>query len=156
MEADNKILTSSDLDNLIKALDKWEAMTKEGADFFSTLPMKVRFIGGDDDDLEAASKSFKTHCDERAKHFETELASLREQTIFLRAKLRLGKRGREDEAIEQLFEQAAVPVEPVVAPEPVVDLETKAKLERAEFFIRDMGKGVWTYYEEFLKRDKES
>ena len=162
----------NDIDTLIDSMSDWEALGNQ--DYHLLNMVKNAPMPPEDHEAFEMMQNIKDHFLKREREIKESRETRQERATFLKAKLMLV---RTDMGIEQLFEMATDPI--VVSPEAkeespsnkarepargktleeaigsassVVDVQ-KA-LERAEYFIRDMG--VWSYYEKFLEGEKTS
>ena len=147
-----------DLDTLIEAMGDWEAVGNH--DYHVLNIIKNMPMPPEDHEAYEYAKDIKEHFLKREREINDRRAMRQEKATLLKAKLMLV---RADMAVSQLFEMsvdgttptAPAPKEnvaPVVQPQGGVDIlpsdEFKAKLELAEFFIRDLG--VWDHYAKYL------
>jgi hypothetical protein len=102
--------------------------------------------------------AIKNHFHNIEKDIKESRVTRQERAVFIRAKLMLVRR---DMGINQLFEMATEESAPTSVPVsskdqpvsiPVNKSDLAAKLEQAEFFIRDLG--VWDHYQKFLTEAK--
>ena len=146
--------TRVDLDTLIEAMGDWETMGNH--DFHVLGIIKNMPMPAEDHEAFEYIKEIKDHFLKREREINDSRMLRQERAILLKAKLILV---RSDMGVSQLFEMAGDPSDKGVsapketpapaAPASVKELaDLKKKLERAEFFIRDLG--TWTHYEKFL------
>lgn len=151
-----------DIEVLLEATSDWEAMGSQEWHLMNMV--KSAPMPPDDHEAYEMVAAIKEHFQKREKDIKESRITRQERAVFLKAKLMLVRR---DMGINQLFEMAAeetlpqdlaaksvdVPVtaddtEPVTIPVKA----TNTALERAEFFIRDLG--VWDHYQKFLAEQK--
>lgn len=153
-----------DLETLIEAMGDWESL---GNHEFHVLQM-VKNIPLPPEDHEAYEfiGKLKEHFRNRERSINDSRLTRQEKAVFLKAKLMMA---RKDLGINQLFDMAAeaaasepyeaetVPPEMGVSAAPAKaekKSEAAARLEAAEFFIKDLG--VWDHYQTFLADRKNS
>lgn len=159
--------TREDLETLLEAMGDWEML---GNHEFHVMSM-IRSAPMPPEDHEAyeVMEQIKEHFRKREKDIMASRAVRQEKAVFLKAKLMMV---RKDLGISALFDmsvntdpnspmpQPKVEAEPEAftpkakrvkpkADEAADETDYKAKLEAAEFFIKDLG--VWAHYEKFLK-----
>jgi hypothetical protein len=144
-----------DIETLLEAANDWESI---GSQEFHLMNM-VRSAPMPPDDHEAFEmvQAIKDHFKKRERDIKESRTTRQERAVFLKAKLMLVRR---DMGINQLFEMAtensevaSEVKETIPATEGIAALSgLAAKLERAEFFIRDLG--VWDHYEKFVSEIK--
>lgn len=142
-------LTAEDLELLIESLDDWELVGNQ--EYHIMHMVKNAPMPPQDHESFEMIKNVKEHFKQREKEINDTRKLRRERAIFLKAKLMLI---RTDGGVAELFQhaQSASPSEPKQAAEkPSGDLAHK--IERAEFFIKDVG--IWEHYQKFLTEDGE-
>lgn len=146
-----------DLETLLEAMGDWESLGNQEwhlAQMVRNSPMPP-----EDHEAYEMMQAVKEHFHRREKEIKANRETRQERAVFLKAKLMMVRR---DMGIDQLFEMATrTDLVEEVASEPEVKSEVKQatpvlsggedfqkRLERAEYFIRDLG--VWGHYEKFL------
>lgn len=145
-----------DIDTLIEAMSDWEAVGND--DFYRLIALKGAPSLPEDHEAYEFLENLKAQYKRREKNIMADRATRQEKTIFLKAKLMLV---RQDIGINQLFEVATETTpEPAKLENVPVSLVTdinnalKKKLERAEYFIKDLG--VWDHFQKFLTETAET
>jgi hypothetical protein len=152
-----------DIEVLLEATSDWEALGSQEWHLMNMV--KSAPMPPDDHEAYEMVSAIKEHFAKREKDIKESRVTRQERAVFLKAKLMLVRR---DMAVNQLFEMAvedtpqdvAAPVHVPVKCEnseavsiPVRSGDAAAALEKAEFFIKDLG--VWDHYQKFLK-EKEN
>lgn len=144
-----------DIETLLDAMNDWEALGSH--EWHMMTAVKNAPMPPEDHEAYEIFANVKEYFRKREKDIKESRITRQERAVFLKAKLMLVRR---DMGINQLFEMATEaelpPVEgatteaagPDVGPIPEFTLVDSAKLERAEFFIKDLG--VWDHYQKFL------
>jgi len=140
-----------DIELLLEATSDWEAL---GSQQFHLLNMvKAAPMPPEDHEAYEMMVAIKNHFHNIEKDIKESRVTRQERAVFIRAKLMLVRR---DMGINQLFEMATEESAPTSVPvsskDPVNKSDLAAKLEQAEFFIRDLG--VWDHYQKFLTEAK--
>ena len=146
-----------DIETLLEAMNDWE--TLGGQEFHLMNIVKSTPMPPEDHEAYEMVSMIKEHYAKREKDIKESRITRQERAVFLKAKLMLVRR---DMSVNQLFEMAtedapAVPVSEAktevgcseAKPAPFVQND----LQRAEFFIRDLG--VWDHYQKFLNEKHE-
>ena len=145
-----------DIELLLEATSDWEAL---GSQQFHLMNMvKAAPMPPEDHEAYEMMVAIKNHFHNIEKDIKESRVTRQERAVFIRAKLMLVRR---DMGINQLFEMATEESAPTSIPVsskdqpvsiPVNKSDLAAKLEQAEFFIRDLG--VWDHYQKFLTEAK--
>jgi hypothetical protein len=152
--------TRDDIETLIEAMGDWEMLGNH--EFHVMSMIKNAPMPPEDHEAYEALAQIKEHFQNRERDIMASRAVRQEKAVFLKAKLMLV---RSDLGITALFDmtsntdanspmpkkEEAKPVEPRVKrskSESSDQVDYKAKLEMAEFFIKDLG--VQSHYEKFL------
>ena len=155
----------ADIDTLIGSVDEWE--TSGNQEYHLLNMVKSAPMPPEDHEAFEMMSHIKEHFLKREREIKESRETRQEKATLLKAKLMLV---RTDMGIEQLFEMATEPIgtpvevkkEAPAKPKPTSENvegmmkkvglpsadEIKAALDKAEYFIKDMG--VWSYYEKFL------
>ena len=133
-------------------MNDWE--TLGGQEFHLMNMVKSAPMPPDDHEAYEMVAAIKEHFHKREKDIKESRVTRQERAVFLKAKLMLVRR---DMGINQLFEMATDDDAPVVATEKkseegCSESVEQSGLERAEFFIKDLG--VWDHYQKFLAESK--
>ncbi len=157
-----------DIETLIKAMDDWEMIQNQ--EFHVLGMVKNMPMPPEDHEAFEMMSQLKRHYQNREKGIVADRSIRQEKSVFLKAKLMMARR---DISIGNLFDMAAnsEPSVPTVSTASTVEVarpeikdivqsavaakvaqmsEVESKLANAEFFIKDMGDGVWAYYQKFL------
>ena len=151
-----------DVETLLEAMNDWESLGSQEWHFMNMV-MKAP-MPPDDHEAYEIMTAIKDHYKKRERSIRDSRVTRQEKATFLKAKLMMirGQIG-----INQLFEVATETSTPVSREEiaeteatehsdsvtiPVKGSDAEQKLERAEYFIRDLG--VWDHYQKFLSEDK--
>jgi hypothetical protein len=145
-----------DISTLLEAMSEWESLGNQELYLLNTI--KGMPLPPEDHEAYEMVSHIKSHFQQKEKSIRASHDVRQEKAVFLKAKLMLVRR---DMGIDKLFEMAAEDlaappikkeaetVDESPTPTQVLDVsDAQKKLERAEFFIRDLG--VWTHYEKFL------
>lgn len=148
-----------DIEVLLEATNDWEAL---GSQEWHLMNMVKGAPVPDAEQYPEAYEmvtAIKDHFKKREKDIKDSRVTRQERAVFLKAKLMMVRR---DMGINQLFEMATEDAAPeqVAAAEAARDeamstsdpVSIKA-LQKAEFFIRDLG--VWDHYQRFLAEDAQ-
>lgn len=147
--------TREDLETLIEATGDWEML---GNREYQMLEM-IRGAPMPPEDHEAYEimSQIKEHYKKREREINASRQVRQERAVFLKAKLMLV---RMELGTSQLFDMAASvdasqnPAKPAEKATTAASSEADEALKLAEFFIKDMGAGVWDYYQKFLQERK--
>jgi hypothetical protein len=143
-----------DIETLLEAMNDWE--TLGGQEFHLMNIVKSTPMPPEYHEAYEMVSMIKEHYAKREKDIKESRITRQERAVFLKAKLMLVRR---DMSVNQLFEMATedAPVVPEKKTE-VGCLEavtfSQNDLQRAEFFIRDLG--VWDHYQKFLSEKAEA
>lgn len=143
-----------DIETLLEAMGDWEALGNQEWHLMNMV--KNTPMPPEDHEAHEMVVAIKDHFFKREKDINDSRVTRQERAVLLKAKLIMVRR---DMGINQLFEMAAeetpadvaVPADGASVPAVPAD-SAAAKLERAEYFIRDLG--VWSHYEKFLSEQK--
>lgn len=156
--------TREDLETLIESMSEWEVL---GNYDFNVLQMiKAAPMPPQDHEAYEMMSQIKDHFRQREKEILATRTTRQEKAVFIKAKLMMA---RKELGIKQLFDMAAhvdptvMPVSqetqssesPTTSPDEIVS-SFKQKLKLAEYFIKDMGTGVWDYYQKFLREREQT
>jgi hypothetical protein len=159
--------TREDIETLIEAMGDWEALGNH--EFHIMSMIKSAPMPPEEHEAFEAWSQIKEHFRNRERDIMASRAVRQEKAVFVKAKLMMVRR---DLGIETLFDMAsnADAASPAPQPKPIPQFDNegwfpkktkavsedeegfKAKLELAEFFIRDLG--VQNHYEKFLAERK--
>lgn len=149
--------TREDLETLIEATGDWEML---GNREYQMLEM-IRGAPMPPEDHEAYEimSQIKEHYKKRERDINASRQVRQERAVFLKAKLMLV---RMELGTSQLFDMAGSvdsspshnPAKSAEKAAPALSSEAEEALKLAEFFIKDMGAGVWDYYQKFLQERK--
>ena len=141
-----------DIETLLEAMNDWEAVSSQEWHLMNMI--KSAPMPPEDHEAFDMVQHVKDYFRNREKDINDSRVTKQEKACFLKAKLMMVRR---DLGINQLFEMATEDV-PVDASAPKESAEatqpvsvSPSALERAEYFIRDMG--IWEYYQKFLDRE---
>jgi hypothetical protein len=149
-----------DIETLIEAIDDWEMINNQ--EFHILQMVKNAPLPPENHESYEYIEKIKEHFSEREKSIKASRQVRQEKSVFIKAKLIMVRR---DLAVDQLFEMAvddkpstdvAFKESPVRRKKPS-KAETEdltAKLEAAEYFLKDLG--VWDHYQRFLKERQEN
>lgn len=142
--------TREDVETLLEAMNDWEAISSQ--EWHMMNMVKSAPMPPDDHEAYDMVQHVKDYFKKREKDINDSRVTKQERACFLKAKLMLVRR---DMGINQLFEMASEQV-PEVSQAVAAPIEAKSAaqsaLDKALYFIRDMG--VWEYYEKFLASEK--
>lgn len=146
--------TREDLETLIEATGDWEML---GNREYQMLEMiKGAPMPPEDHEAYEIMSQIKEHYKKRERDINASRQVRQERAVFLKAKLMLV---RQDLGTNQLFDMASNmdsshnPAKPAATAASQTS-EAEESLKLAEFFIKDMGAGVWDYYQKFLQERK--
>ena len=172
--------TRQDIETLLEAMGDWETMGNQEYHFLQLI--KSAPMPPQDHEAYEAFKSIKKHFKRREEQIKFEREVRKENATLLNAKLIMTKRKVSVNELFDMAANVDLNSPPPKPKPPLAEVddddddevlknsvvqsntissdlltgindEFKKKLEKAEFFIRDLG--VWAHYEKFLKTHEE-